>query len=102
METKSFNATTNSLPSNSAGHNKKSPNDKKSPARKKALRSRVWKQSVAASFLPPLGWRDRAALDDALHPRVPIQHGKLMDQGLMRDHVKAWLPTQADSRRHAD
>ncbi|WJZ82887.1 hypothetical protein VitviT2T_002611 [Vitis vinifera] len=39
METKSFNATTNSLPSNSAGHNKKSPNDKKSPARKKALRS---------------------------------------------------------------
>eukprot|EP00261_Vitis_vinifera_P039215 XP_019080458.1 PREDICTED: uncharacterized protein LOC104882203 isoform X2 [Vitis vinifera] len=44
METKSFNATTNSLPSNSAGHNKKSPNDKKSPARKKALRSRVWKQ----------------------------------------------------------
>ncbi|RVW65006.1 Mediator of RNA polymerase II transcription subunit 15a [Vitis vinifera] len=40
METKSFNATTNSLPSNSAGHNKKSPNDKKSPARKKALRSR--------------------------------------------------------------
>uniref|UniRef100_F6I1C5 Mediator complex subunit 15 KIX domain-containing protein n=1 Tax=Vitis vinifera TaxID=29760 RepID=F6I1C5_VITVI len=32
METKSFNAATNSLPSNSAGHNKKSPNDKKSPA----------------------------------------------------------------------
>uniref|UniRef100_F6I3F5 Mediator complex subunit 15 KIX domain-containing protein n=1 Tax=Vitis vinifera TaxID=29760 RepID=F6I3F5_VITVI len=55
METKSFNATTNSLPSNFAGHNKKSPNDKKSPTRKKALRSRVWKQSVAASFLPSSG-----------------------------------------------
>ncbi|CBI38303.3 unnamed protein product, partial [Vitis vinifera] len=40
METKSFNATTNSLPSNSADHSKKSLNDKKSPARKKALRSR--------------------------------------------------------------
>uniref|UniRef100_F6I246 Mediator complex subunit 15 KIX domain-containing protein n=2 Tax=Vitis vinifera TaxID=29760 RepID=F6I246_VITVI len=34
METKSFNVATNSLPSNSAGHNKKSL------ARKKALRSR--------------------------------------------------------------
>ncbi|XP_059594888.1 mediator of RNA polymerase II transcription subunit 15a [Vitis vinifera] len=55
METKSFNATTNSLPSNSADHSKKSLNDKKSPARKKALRSRVWKQSVAASFLPSFG-----------------------------------------------
>uniref|UniRef100_F6I1Z1 Mediator complex subunit 15 KIX domain-containing protein n=1 Tax=Vitis vinifera TaxID=29760 RepID=F6I1Z1_VITVI len=41
METKSFNATTNSLPSNSADHSKKSLNDKKSPARKKALRSRL-------------------------------------------------------------
>uniref|UniRef100_F6HRJ7 Mediator complex subunit 15 KIX domain-containing protein n=2 Tax=Vitis vinifera TaxID=29760 RepID=F6HRJ7_VITVI len=40
METKSFNAATNSLPSNSAGHSKKSPNDKKFLARKKALRSR--------------------------------------------------------------
>uniref|UniRef100_F6I3F9 Mediator complex subunit 15 KIX domain-containing protein n=1 Tax=Vitis vinifera TaxID=29760 RepID=F6I3F9_VITVI len=40
METKSFNVATNSLPSNSAGHSKKSPNDKKSLARKKALRSR--------------------------------------------------------------
>ncbi|RVW12370.1 Mediator of RNA polymerase II transcription subunit 15a [Vitis vinifera] len=61
METKSFNATTNSLPSNSAGHNKKSPNDKKSPARKKPsdpgrfVLNRVWKQSVAASFLPSSG-----------------------------------------------
>ncbi|CBI33088.3 unnamed protein product, partial [Vitis vinifera] len=40
METKSFNAATNSLPSNSTGHSKKSLNDKKSPTRKKALRSR--------------------------------------------------------------
>uniref|UniRef100_F6HJL8 Mediator complex subunit 15 KIX domain-containing protein n=2 Tax=Vitis vinifera TaxID=29760 RepID=F6HJL8_VITVI len=40
METKSFNVATNSLPSNSVGHSKKSPNDKKSPARKKALRSK--------------------------------------------------------------
>ena len=37
METQSFNATTNSLPSNSADHNKKSPNDKKSPTRKRPL-----------------------------------------------------------------
>ncbi|CBI40655.3 hypothetical protein VitviT2T_020066 [Vitis vinifera] len=35
METKSFNAATNSLPSNSAGHSKKSS------ARKKSLRSRL-------------------------------------------------------------
>ncbi|CBI25796.3 unnamed protein product, partial [Vitis vinifera] len=41
METKSFNVATNSLPSNFAGHSKKSRNDKKSLARKKALRSRI-------------------------------------------------------------
>ncbi|CBI33077.3 unnamed protein product, partial [Vitis vinifera] len=40
METKSFNAATSSLPSNFAGHSKKSLNDKKSPARKKALKFR--------------------------------------------------------------
>ncbi|XP_034677987.1 mediator of RNA polymerase II transcription subunit 15a-like [Vitis riparia] len=51
METKSFNATTNSLPSNSAGHNKKSPNDKKCPARKKALRSRYYALVIACHHL---------------------------------------------------
>ncbi|KAL6329881.1 hypothetical protein AAG906_039792 [Vitis piasezkii] len=51
METKSFNATTNSLPSNSADHNKKSLNDKKSPARKKALRSRYYALVIACHHL---------------------------------------------------
>ncbi|CBI38377.3 unnamed protein product, partial [Vitis vinifera] len=45
METKSFNVATNSLPSNSAGHNKKSL------ARKKALRSSLGNTSIYSSFI---------------------------------------------------
>ncbi|RVW59259.1 Mediator of RNA polymerase II transcription subunit 15a [Vitis vinifera] len=59
METKSFNATTNSLPSNSAGHNKKSPNDKKSPARKTPLDLGYGSSQWLLLSSLPLGWRDR-------------------------------------------
>ncbi|RVW62811.1 hypothetical protein CK203_066058 [Vitis vinifera] len=107
METKSFNAATSSLPSNFAGHSKKSLNDKKSPARKKALKFRT--------ICIELGGRDRVVcqhldLDDVVprpHWMTLCTHECLfnMQAGGPRFDERSCeglVATQADSKRHVD
>ncbi|RVW62816.1 hypothetical protein CK203_066064 [Vitis vinifera] len=98
METKSFNAATNSLPSNSAGHSKKSPNDKKSPTRKKALRSRdrvVCQHLDLDDVVPRPHWMTLCTHECLFNMQAD---GPRFDER----SCEGLVATQADSKRHAN